>query len=96
MPRAFFRTEEREFLLGYIDAWRSLKGVGKEIDEDGNIVSSKDQLIDDMVAALLSKFPERDVVAGEAGPLAWDQADRDRLHSVSLATSEISWLSSSP
>jgi hypothetical protein len=51
-----------------VEQWRGLKGVGKEHDEDGNMISAKDRLINEMVASLLENFPERDITEGHAGP----------------------------
>jgi hypothetical protein len=65
-----------------VEWWKGLKGVGKERDEDGNMISAKDELIDEMVAALLGHFPERDSTGGHVGPLVWGQTDWDCLHSI--------------
>jgi hypothetical protein len=58
MPAAFFQPVEHDFLPDYVEQWRGLKGVGKEHDEAGNMISAKDRLIDEMVASLLENFPE--------------------------------------
>lgn len=84
MLPSFFRPEERKHILSYLDEWEGLKGAPKTEDEEGDLVSSKDLLIDRIIQDLFSKFPERDMSVSPEDPLVWVQADRDRLHGVCL------------
>lgn len=84
MLPSFFRAEERKQILGFVDEWESLKGAPKTEDEEGDLVSAKDLLIDRIIRDLFSTFPERDISVTTGGSLVWMQDDRDRLHGVGV------------
>lgn len=82
MLQSFFQPLERELILGFREAWTSLKGSGKQKDQFGNLINAKDELIDGIVQDLFEAFPERDLVRNPGGALAFSQSDRDKLHTV--------------
>lgn len=85
MTDNLFRKQERKFLAARLDDWDSLKGAGKQVDiVDGDLYSPRDQLVDELVEALLKQFPERNIETNPNSDLAWQQKERDRLHTVSV------------
>jgi hypothetical protein len=81
---AYFRDPERELILSYLEEWDSLKGRSKERDEQGDLFSPRDHLVDHIIHELFEQFPERDISREPESPVAFTQEDRDKLHTVRL------------
>jgi hypothetical protein len=77
-----FRPAERKLILCRQDEWDSLKGRGKERNEDGDLVNPRDELVDELVQELLVQFPERDISQTPRTHLTFTAGERDMLHSV--------------
>lgn len=94
-----FRPVERALFLGYLEEWQGLKGTGKQRNEEGDLVSPKDELIDTIVQHFFESFPERDASQHPAvtGPdnLTLTPEARDKLHNVCLLSSNFSMLNNS-
>lgn len=84
MVASVFRKQERAQILSHLEEWQALKGRGKERDEDGDLFSPRDRLIDDIVYEFFQMFPERDFFKDPTHELVFKQQDRDRLHSVGV------------
>jgi hypothetical protein len=84
MSPAYFRPAERELILGKLAEWEALKGVGKERDDDGDLFSPKDRLVDKIVEEFFQAFPDRDFTKRPGSPVAMTQEERDKLHTVSV------------
>ncbi|CAE6506669.1 unnamed protein product, partial [Rhizoctonia solani] len=80
MLTQFFDDGERALIASYLQAWRDLKGIRKETNEDGDLISPKGELVSQIVAELLDTFPERDLEKFPMGHRVWKQKDRDLLH----------------
>jgi hypothetical protein len=87
MSPAYFRPAERELILGRLAEWEALKGVGKERDEEGDLFSPKDRLVDAIVEEFFQVFPDRDSTKWPGGQVAMTQEERDKLHMVSEMSS---------
>lgn len=87
MLPSIFRTAERNLVLEYLDEWKKLKGSGKGMDNEGDLLSLKDELVNQIIQDLFNHFPERDLTRSPQHPLVWEQADRDLLHAVRQAPS---------
>jgi hypothetical protein len=85
MSPAYFRPAERELILGKLAEWEALKGAGKERDEEGDLFSPKDRLVDAIVEEFFHVFPDRDFTKRPASPVAMTQEERDKLHTVRLS-----------
>jgi hypothetical protein len=84
MITSIFRAEERALVMSRLDEWEQLRGVGKERDADGELYSSKDRLVDEVIQDIFAKFPERDSAKQPWSKLAFTREERDSLHTVSL------------
>jgi hypothetical protein len=82
MSPAYFRPAEKELILGKLAEWEALKGAGKERDEEGDLFSPKDRLVDAIVEEFFQAFPDRDSRKRPTSPLAMTQEERDKLHTV--------------
>jgi hypothetical protein len=82
MLRSLFRDAERELILSYLEEWDGLKGRSKERDEQGDLFSPRDRLVDNIIKELFERFPERDIGQQPDHPLAFQPMDRDKLHTV--------------
>lgn len=78
-----FRPAERTLILCRQDEWESLKGRGKERNEEGDLVNPRDELVDELVQELLERFPERDISQTPRTAVTFTADERDMLHSVS-------------
>jgi hypothetical protein len=58
MITSIFCPEEQALVLLQLDDWEELRGVGKEHNANGEIYSSKDQLVDEVIQDIFAKFPE--------------------------------------
>jgi hypothetical protein len=83
MITSIFRPEERALVLSRLDDWEELRGVGKERDANGEIYSSKDRLVDEVIQDIFAKFPERDSAKQPWSKIAFTREERDSLHTVS-------------
>jgi hypothetical protein len=68
--------------MSRLDDWEQLRGVGKERDADGELYSSKDHLVDEVIQDLFAKFPERDSAKQLWSKIAFTREERDSLHTV--------------
>jgi hypothetical protein len=84
MITSIFRAEERALVMSRLDEWEQLRGVGKERDADGELYSSKDRLVDEVIQDIFAKFLERDSAKQPWSKLAFTHEERDSLHTVSL------------
>lgn len=82
MLQSFFRAEERALILKNLEDWQGLAGCGTQRDDDGDLYSAKDDLIDNIVQELFETFPERDITQHPGSSIAMSQSDRDKLHTV--------------
>jgi hypothetical protein len=82
MSLSYFRPAERELILGKLAEWEALKGVGKEHDDNGDLFSPKDRLMDAIVEEFFHVFPNWDFTKQPASPLAMTQEEWDKLHTV--------------
>jgi hypothetical protein len=87
MLRSLFRDAERELMLSYLEEWDGLKGRSKERDEQGDLFSPRDRLVDNIIKELFERFPERDIGHQPDNPLAFQPIDRDKLHTVCYSLS---------
>jgi hypothetical protein len=85
MSPAYFRPAERELILGKLPEWEALKGAGKEHDEEGDLFSPKDRLVDAIVDEFFRVFPDRDFTKQPGSQVALTQEERDKLHTVRLS-----------
>jgi hypothetical protein len=83
MSPAYFRPAEKDLILAKLAEWEALKGVGKERDEEGDLFSPKDRLVDAIVQDFFQVFPDRDITKRPGSPVALTQEERDKLHTVS-------------
>jgi hypothetical protein len=72
-------------MMSRLDNWEQLRGVGKECDVDGELYSSKDRLVDEVIQDIFAKFPERDSAKQSWSKVAFTHEERDSLHTVRLA-----------
>jgi hypothetical protein len=89
MITSIFRAEERELVMSCLDEWEQLRGIGKERDMNGEIYSSKDRLVDEVIQGIFAKFLERDSVKQPWSKLAFTREERDSLHTVSPVMSTV-------
>jgi hypothetical protein len=87
MLRSLFRDPECELILTYLEEWDGLKGRSKERDEQGDLFSPQDHLVDNIIKELFERFPERDIGQQPENPLAFQPMDRDKLHAVCIILS---------
>ncbi|KAF8599480.1 hypothetical protein BDV93DRAFT_560280 [Ceratobasidium sp. AG-I] len=80
MLESVFRDNEKALIMRFRDQWEGLKGSSKQRDEFGNLMNAKDDLIDTIVQDFFETFPERDVTRSPGHKLAFNQSDRDKLH----------------
>jgi hypothetical protein len=83
MSPAYFRPAERALILAKVTEWEALKGVGKEQDEEGNLFSPKDRLVDRIVEENFQAFPDCDITKRPGSPVALTQEEWDKIHTVS-------------
>jgi hypothetical protein len=84
MLPAYFHDPEHELILSYLEEWDSLKGRSKERDEQGDLFSPRDRLVDHIIHELFERFPKRDISQEPESPVTCMQEDRDKLHTVRL------------
>jgi hypothetical protein len=83
MITSSFRAEEQALVMSRLDEWEQLRGVGKERDVNGELYSSKDRLVDEVIQDIFAKFPERDSAKQPWSKLAFTREEQDSLHTVS-------------
>lgn len=84
MLHSIFRKNEHKFILSHLPQWVSFAGLGKKHDKDGDLYSERDNLVDSIISEFFSKFPERDITRDPSNSLAFNQKNRDKMHSVSM------------
>jgi hypothetical protein len=84
---SLFRNPERELILTYLEEWDGLKGRSKEPDEQGDLFSPQDHLVDNIIKELFERFPEWDIGQQPENPLVFQPMDRDKLHTVCIIPS---------
>jgi hypothetical protein len=82
MIPSYFRPQERALILSRLEDWEQLQGLGKERDEHGELYSSKDRLVDEVIQELFEQFPERDSARRPGSAIAFTREERDALHTV--------------
>jgi hypothetical protein len=82
MIPSYFRPQERALILSRLEDWEQLQGLGKERDEHGELYSSKDRLVDEVIQELFEQFPERDSARRPESRIAFTREERDALHTV--------------
>jgi hypothetical protein len=82
MIPSYFRPLERALILSRLEDWEQLQGLGKERDEHGELYSSKDRLVDEVIQELFEQFPERDSARRPESNIAFTREERDALHTV--------------
>lgn len=79
-----FTADEKKFLLGHLDGWDELEGVGRERNSDGDIINPRDEFISSLIADFFDAFPNRDSSRQPSSATAFTMQERDRLHVVSI------------
>lgn len=82
MIAAYFKKAERQFLLTKVVEWNDLKGLGRQRNNDGDLINPKDNFIDDLVGEFFATFPTRNMASNPGSPDAMPQHDPDRLPTV--------------
>jgi hypothetical protein len=82
MIPSYFRPQERALILSRLEDWEQLQGLGKEQDEHGELYSSKDRLVDEVIQQLFENFPERDSARQPGSGIAFMREEQDALHTV--------------
>jgi hypothetical protein len=83
MLPSLFHNPERELNLSYLEEWDGLKGCSKERNEQGDLFSPRDCLVDNIIMELFEHFLEWDIDCQPGNPLVFQPMDRDKLHTVS-------------
>jgi hypothetical protein len=82
MIPSYFQLQECALILSCLEDWEQLQGLGKEQDEHGELYSSKDRLVDEVIQELFEQFLERDSARRPESVIAFTREERDTLHTV--------------